>query len=505
MSEYYENTGKVKSSGKNRDSKKPVNKEKDYFGEKPCKLDSFLSEPGRKDNKEKDMTTLTKSKKFPGINQSLNNEKQSGLYSSPRRIVTRYTKDGEPVKVKIYPDGTEKIIIGDKEYSPVSFMNQSYNKSKPTFTKNKKNPITQSKTNPKNEPNQKEKTNPKIDDLKRPIEKDPDILGKILASPPKKITKKANKTVETGRMYYMKNIDTQKRYIGQTIKTTDERLSKHFTESKYNRDNTFLNNSIRKHGREKFTIHEFQTIENQKQWVLDKMETHYISKYHTQDPRYGYNIAPGGKGGKHAQETIEKIKQSNIKAKAHLKGKPISEQHRQNISKGLMNHVHSEETKQKIAKSQTGKTLSEETKEKLSQINTGENNPFFGKKHSESTLEKMSDNKMGEKNPFHGKHHNKESKKLIGKAKKGIPNTTEQKRKISETKIQNFKDSNPINEVDFKNAVANGASTREIAEEFKLRRSAVHTWLGHFYDTSNIIEAREKAKKQSQSSKNKSD
>ena len=46
----------------------------------------------------------------------------------------------------------------------------------------------------------------KIDYLKIPIEKDPDILGKILANPPEKITDKANKTVETGRMYYMKNV-----------------------------------------------------------------------------------------------------------------------------------------------------------------------------------------------------------------------------------------------------------------------------------------------------------
>ena len=345
----------------------------------------------------------------------------------------------------------------------------------------------------------------KISYLKIPIEKDPDILGKILANPPEKITDKANKTVETGRMYYMKNEVTNKRYIGQTTKTVNERLSKHFTEAKYKGNNTHLNNSIRKYGRENFTIHEFHTIYNQKQWALDGLETHYIAKYHTQDPMYGYNIAPGGKGGKHAPETLEKIKQSNIKAKAHLKGKPISEQHRKNISKGLMNHVHSEETKQKMAQSHKGKKLSEETKEKLSKLNTGENHPFYGKKHSESTLKKMSESAKGNKNPFHGKHHTDASKKLMSEANKGIPNTQEQKRKISETKIQNFKDSNPINEADFKHAVINGASIREIAEEFKLRRSAVSTWLGHLFYTRKLNKAREKVKKQSLSSNNKSD
>ncbi len=572
MAEYSEKNGKEKSNRKKRDSNKPANQEKDYFGkspakldkflsetnkkdnqgqknryfgEKPSKLDNLLSEPGKIDNKDKgdkkneknndgqknryfgentekldkilsksdkiksnatqnrklddfykkpqDMTTLLKSKKFPEINQSFNNDKQSGLYSSPTRIVTRYYKDGTPVKVKIYPDGTEKIIIGDKELSPVSFKNQTYNKSKPTFTKNKKNPITQSETRPKNEPNQKEKTNPKIDYLKIPIEKDPDILGKILKNPPKKITKKANKTVETGRMYYMKNEVTQKRYIGQTTLTINERLNDHFKEAKSKRDHTRLNNSIRKHGRENFSIHEFQKMENQKQWALDGLETHYIAKYHTQDPTYGYNIAPGGKGGKHAPETLEKIKQSNIKAKAHLKGVPLSEEHRQKISKGLTGLKKTEETKQKIAQSHRGMITSDETKKLLSDMNTGEKNPFFGKRHSESTIKKMSDGKKGEKNPFHGKHHTEASRRLMSEANKGIPNTQEQKRKMSETKVQNFKDSNPIDELAFRNAVNKGATTKEIAEEFNLRKSAVSTWLGHLYGTSKITEAREKS------------
>jgi len=37
----------------------------------------------------------------------------------------------------------------------------------------------------------------------------------------------------------MKNEVTQKRYIGQTIKTVIGRLSKHFTEAKYKSNNTY--------------------------------------------------------------------------------------------------------------------------------------------------------------------------------------------------------------------------------------------------------------------------
>ena len=583
MSEYSETAKNEKSHRKKSDSNNPSNREMDYFGESPEKLDELISEKGRTDNNEKEYNDKQKNRYFgenpdklddilslPNKNpltnrkldeytkkpQDLNsiekNQKNGKdpekikplhcmgpgkLYHSPPKIVTQYTKDGKPVKVKVYPDGREEIIVGDKSYpissknkspiqpkttnkikqipiqkdlsnlknasdpkkppspeKPISapFPNKLLGKGDPTYIL-KKDSFLKDELNVTSKPYSKNKPNGEIDYLKIPIVKDPDILGKILKNSPKKISKKANKTNETGRMYYMINSDTNKRYIGQTTFTVNERLNKHFTEANSERDKTYINNSIRDHGQDKFTIHEFQQIENQKQWVLNKLETHYIAKYHTRDPRYGYNIAPGGRGGKHDERTIKKIKESNIKAKAHLKGIPLSEEHRKKISKGLTGLKKTEETKRKIAQSHKGMITSEETKKLLSDINSGEKNPFFGKKHTESTIKKMRDNKLGEKNPFHGKHHTETSKRLMSEANKGIPNTPEQKRKISETKIQNFTDANPINEDAFKNAVRNGATIKEIAEEFKLRRSAVHTWLGHLFGTSKITEAREES------------
>ncbi|MBA7572811.1 hypothetical protein ES708_14597 [subsurface metagenome] len=51
MSEYAENTENEKSNGKKSDSNKPSNREMDYFGENPAKLDNLLSENGKKDNR----------------------------------------------------------------------------------------------------------------------------------------------------------------------------------------------------------------------------------------------------------------------------------------------------------------------------------------------------------------------------------------------------------------------------------------------------------------------
>jgi len=52
MSEYSENTGGEKFNGKKSDSNKPSNREMDYFGEKPGKLDNLISETDNKENRE---------------------------------------------------------------------------------------------------------------------------------------------------------------------------------------------------------------------------------------------------------------------------------------------------------------------------------------------------------------------------------------------------------------------------------------------------------------------
>jgi len=79
---------------------------------------------------------------------------------------------------------SDKMILKNSSLQKNSFFANSTNKilgkNAPTFKLNK-NSITQNQSNPKNKPN------PNIDYLKIPIVKDPDILGKILENPQKKL------------------------------------------------------------------------------------------------------------------------------------------------------------------------------------------------------------------------------------------------------------------------------------------------------------------------------
>lgn len=66
----------------------------------------------------------------------------------------------------------------------------------------------------------------------------------------------------------------------------------------------------------------------------------------------------------------------------HKKGKPLSKQHKQAISKALKGKPFSEEHKRNLSKA-------------MKEANKGSKNPFFGKHHSEATKRKISDMKKG--------------------------------------------------------------------------------------------------------------
>lgn len=63
--------------------------------------------------------------------------------------------------------------------------------------------------------------------------------------------------------------------------------------------------------------------------------------------------------------------------------------------------------------------LSDETKKKIAQSKLGEKNPMFGKKHTSEQKEHLSKMFSGENNPNYGKKHSDETRKKISDALKG--------------------------------------------------------------------------------------
>ena len=139
-------------------------------------------------------------------------------------------------------------------------------------------------------------------------------------------------------------------------------------------------NAIKKYGWDNIK-HEILATNLTKE-EAENFEIILIKELHSNNYKYGYNVANGGNTiGKHSEETIEKIRLSNKRRKL------------------------SKETKKKISESNKGKILTESHKLKISNSLMGEKNHFFGKKHTEETLKKMKTAQTGSKN------HN--SKKVI--------------------------------------------------------------------------------------------
>jgi group I intron endonuclease len=111
-----------------------------------------------------------------------------------------------------------------------------------------------------------------------------------------------------GYIYKITNLIDNKCYIGQTINTIEERWRNHLKKSS---NCIYLKHAIDKYGVDNFIVEQLEETDDLD--MLNKFEIIYILKYNSLIPN-GYNIKHGGNsGGKHNDETKEKIKNSLIK------------------------------------------------------------------------------------------------------------------------------------------------------------------------------------------------
>jgi hypothetical protein len=122
-------------------------------------------------------------------------------------------------------------------------------------------------------------------------------------------------------------------------------------------------------------------------------------------------------GRVHSEETKDKLKENARITKQYLKaaqvwsqkpeefkkevgkksgqsrvGRLASDEHKDNISKGLKGKPKSKEHKEKLSISRTGKKMDEEQKKRYKLLFKGERNPMYGKTHTEETRKKISNN-----------------------------------------------------------------------------------------------------------------
>lgn len=92
-------------------------------------------------------------------------------------------------------------------------------------------------------------------------------------------------------IYKATNKNTNKVYIGQTVKSLEARVSNHFARARSNESRkTHFHNSILKHGEQAFVFEIIDRATSLEE--LNRKEEHWIAKYDSTN--LGYNLALGG-------------------------------------------------------------------------------------------------------------------------------------------------------------------------------------------------------------------
>ena len=124
-------------------------------------------------------------------------------------------------------------------------------------------------------------------------------------------------------IYKVTNKKSGNVYIGQTVKSLEERKHNHFLSSLSKNSKSKFHKAIKSYGIDNFNWEVVDTANSKDE--LNQKEIQHISEYNSIED--GYNMIDGGTGGyKHSEETIEKIRQSQI-------GKVIPEETKKLISK----------------------------------------------------------------------------------------------------------------------------------------------------------------------------
>ncbi|CAB4125809.1 grpIintron_endo, group I intron endonuclease [uncultured Caudovirales phage] len=183
-------------------------------------------------------------------------------------------------------------------------------------------------------------------------------------------------------VYKIVNNLNGKVYIGQTVNTIECRFSQH------GRDDGYLSKSIKKHGKENFTIHVIARCTSREE--LNNRERFCIRIFNSLAPN-GYNLNAGGGGSDVSKETSVKIsiKQKQRwankigtekslaalldKSRPHaLLGKKMSIEYCKKLSDAHKGYVMPQSQKDAIAKGNKGKTHKDAASIKRIDIKTGE-------------------------------------------------------------------------------------------------------------------------------------
>ena len=198
-----------------------------------------------------------------------------------------------------------------------------------------------------------------------------------------------------GCIYIIKNTINDKVYIGQTVKTMEERWREHVYNARPDGRAQLIYLAMRKYGVENFYVEELHHIQDGES--LDELEIKYIAQFNSITPN-GYNVLAGGSKfiGDHPMRRPE-IKQLFSERFKGDKNPAKRPEVREKIRQSSFGKIISAETRQKMSKNNgrywSGKHLSDETRAKISQ-NHGCRGKFGGLNPNSKAVQRLDKNTL---------------------------------------------------------------------------------------------------------------
>lgn len=151
-------------------------------------------------------------------------------------------------------------------------------------------------------------------------------------------------------------------YVGQTMKTAQERIAEHFSCSQYP-----FANALRKYGTMNFDVSVLETCKTREE--LNEREIYWIAALNCKAPR-GYNMNDGGNGCNPTLESLKKRSES-MKGQRCALGRKYTDEQRKRHSQIFKGHKVSPETCRKISEAAKQRMTFPEFRMKLSKANLG--------------------------------------------------------------------------------------------------------------------------------------